>query len=141
MSHVTSIKVKIASLDALKSAAEALGLEFHEGQKTFRWYGRHVGDYPLPEGFSKEDMGKCEHALSIPGNKGAYEIGVCKARDGSDNYELLWDFWGGGFGLEERVGEGAMKLCEEYSVAYAKQCLEEQGYMVIEEEIQEVTIG
>ena len=57
MSHVTVIAVELKDLDALKAVCAALGLEFRENQKTYRWYGRHVGDFPIPEGLTKADLG------------------------------------------------------------------------------------
>ena len=44
MSHVAIIEAEITSLADLKTAAERIGCELVEGQKTYRWYGRHVGD-------------------------------------------------------------------------------------------------
>lgn len=138
MSHVVKIATKFSSIPALLEAAEKCGLQKLD-KNTFNWYGRHVGDYPLPQGFTASDMGKCDQfALGLKDAPNAYEIGVCKARDGSDGYELLFDFWAGGYGLEEAIGEGGMTLCEEYGAAYAKQQLMEQGYIVTEEEVVEV---
>lgn len=140
MSHITKIELKIESLDALKQACENMGLQFNEGKQTFKWFGTHMGDYPLPEGFSKEDMGKCDHSISIPGNPGAYEVGVCNARDGSGGYELLWDFWNGGYGLQDAVGEEGKDLQEEYALCYSEQELIQQGY-IVSRETQQVQIG
>jgi hypothetical protein len=114
MSHIVKLDIEINDLEALKAAAESLGLEFREGQKRYRWYGQSVGDYPLPEGVSEADLGHCDHALSIPGNKGSYEVGVVAKKDGS-GYHLLWDFWNGGFGLQEKIGADAGKLKQAYT--------------------------
>ena len=127
MSHVTLMDVEINDLEALKKAAANCGLEFVE-QKTFKWYGYHVGDYPLPPGFTKADMGKCEYALRIPGNKDAYEVGIARRRDGKPGYVPLWDFWGGGFGLEERVGKEGLRLMDEYAAEVAIAELELAGH-------------
>lgn len=129
MSHVSDIKLKVMNLDLLRQAAEKLGL-IMRSQETYRWYGRHVGDYPLPEGFTKEDLGKCTYALSVPGNDEAFEVGVVARPDGS--YTLLWDFWNGGFGLEEAIGKDGEKLIEEYEALVFKQVAIEQGYEVSE---------
>lgn len=144
MSHITTVKVKIKNLKALKESCKALGLEFRENQKTYHWYGYSVGDYPLPEGFSKEDLGKCEHAIGIPGNKEAYEIGVCKSRNQDDEYTLLWDFWHGGYGLEEVVGKDCNRLTNSYAeqvaLEEAKAIAESQGFFLddtFDEESQE----
>lgn len=115
MSHVVEIKVQIDDLDALQAAAERLGLELVRGQDTFRWYGRHVGDYPLPAGFTVEDMGHCQHAIRVPGDDRAYEVGVVRSRTGS-GWTLLYDHWSGGKGMSEHVGSRCEKLVQAYSV-------------------------
>lgn len=112
MSHVTVIDIEIKDIEALKEACKELGLEFREGQKTYRWYGRHVGDYPMPEGFTKEDLGKCNHAIGVPNNSKAYEVGVVQR---GDSYQLLWDFWNGGYGLQQAVGDGCKNLTNKYA--------------------------
>ena len=127
MSHIVSVKVEIRDLDALQKAAEAVGLEFRQDQKSYRWFGRNVGDYPLPEGVTADMLGKCDHALSVAGNPSAYEIGVCSQQDGS--YRLLWDFWRGGFGLQEAVGADCSKLVEEYAIAKTVVECERLGWM------------
>jgi len=40
-------------------------LEFAEGEGSYRWYGEHVGDYPLPEGFEEHDLGRCDHVIRL----------------------------------------------------------------------------
>ena len=114
----------------LKEAAKLLGMEFLEGQTTYRWYGRHVGDYSLPEGFKASDLGKCEHAIGIPNDKKAYEIGVVKRRDGKEGYTLLWDFWAGGYGLEAKVGKDGNKLKQSYAEIVAANALKKKGFKV-----------
>jgi hypothetical protein len=119
MSHVAKIQVVIKDLKALKAACAQIGLELVEGQKQYAWYGKHVGDYPLPEGFTAADLGKCDHAIRVikqplrPDGtahyRSAYEVGVVKNKD-SEGYTLLWDFWAGGYGLQEAIGDEAKKL-------------------------------
>jgi hypothetical protein len=116
MSHVTTIKMEMKDLQALREACEKIGLVFNEGQKTYKWWGYSVGDYPIPKGFTKEDLGKCDHALSVKGDKKAYEIGVVH-KDGK--YVLLWDFYAGGYGLEKVVGKDCCNLTEAYTQAVA----------------------
>lgn len=140
MSHVVIIDVEIKSLEALIEAGKACGLQFMEGQQTFKWYGTHVGDYPLPAGFTKADMGKCEHALRVIGNDNAYEIGICKRRDGKAGYVLLYDFWAGGCGLEAAVGKKSLRLVDHYGAQVAAKAMRRKGYRVsiAENEQQEV---
>jgi hypothetical protein len=115
VSHVVTLDVEIRDLEALRDAAAALGLEFREGQQTFRWWGKHVGDYALPAGFTAEDMGKCEHAISLPNNPSAYEVGVVRRRDGRPGFSLMFDFYGGGKGLMNAVGSKCGRLVQEYA--------------------------
>jgi hypothetical protein len=105
-------------------------LELVRGQKTYKWYGRSVGDYPLPAGFGAHELGQCEHAIRIPGQPSAYEIGVVARRDGKPGYALLWDFWHGGFGLEEKAGQDCKKLRQSYAVQVAAKQARKQGYRV-----------
>ena len=74
MSHISKIELVIKDLEALKTACKRMGFEFREGQKTYQWYGRWVGDSPMPEGVTEEELGKCNHAIHVPGAK--YEIGL-----------------------------------------------------------------
>ena len=134
MSHVATVDVEVKDLDALAEAARAVGLELIRGQTTYRWYGRHVGDYPLPAGYAKKDLGMCEHALRIPDGPDkharAYEIGVVRRRDGKPGYALMWDFYSGGFGLEERVGKDCQNLRREYALTVATRAAVARGYQV-----------
>lgn len=129
MSHVAKIEIEIKDLQALRAAAARLGGELLEGKKNYAWYGRHVGDYPLPDGFAADDLGKCEHAIRIPG--ASYEIGVVRRRDGRPGYTLLWDFYSPG-GLEQKLGKNGQKLVQAYGVEAAKIAARRAGYMVSE---------
>ena len=122
MSHVANINLEVTSLDTLKKACKRLGLEFRENQRTYQWYGHWVGDYPLPQGFRKEDLGHCDHAIRVPG--ASYEIGVVE-KNGKPT--LLWDFWHQG-GLEAVLGKGGSRLREAYAVETAIEQAEDKGY-------------
>jgi hypothetical protein len=115
VSHVTEIKVKILDLDALARAAKRCGLEVRRKQ-NYKWYGRHVGDYPMPKGMTQDDLGKCHMALGVIGNNEAYEVGVVADKSHNGEYMLVWDFWGGGYGLEKSVGKDACKLRQAYAL-------------------------
>lgn len=121
MSHIETGTCKILNLEALKAAVKEMGAEFVEGQRTYKWYGRSVGDAPLPAGMRKEDLGKCTHAIKVPGVN--YEVGVVKQKDGS--YTLAWDSWKDpdrnhdGHKLIEKFGKGMEELSMLYSVHVA----------------------
>lgn len=125
MSHVATVKVTIQDLDALRAACKAAGLEFREGQKTYRWWGTSVGDYPLPEGMTVADLGKCDHAIGIPGNDTSYEIGVVRR---GTSYILAWDFYAGGKGLEKVAGKNCGRLVQAYSMQVASKAALKSGY-------------
>ena len=132
MSHVATVAVEVKDLAALRAACAAVGLEFREGQKTHRWYGKWVNDYSganaaFRAGISPSDYGKCDHAIGVPGNARAYEIGVVRRPNGS--YALAWDFFGGGFGLEAVAGAGCSKLVTAYVQEVATRSLRLQGYV------------
>jgi hypothetical protein len=132
MSHTVEIKdLLIRDLPALSRAAQRLGLELVPNQTTYRWYGRSVGDHPLPEGFTKEEMGQCEHAIRIPNNPHAYEIGIVTRRDGQPGYALHWDFWNGGYGLAERIGEEGERLRQAYALEVTLGQLEAMNHCVL----------
>ena len=135
MSHVAKINLEIHDLEALAATAKALGMTLVKNQQTYRWYGKVMGDYPLPEGFKAEDMGKCEHALRLNTRpmgvtRDPYEIGIVKRRDGKPGYTLLWDFWQGGFGLEAAVGKDGNKLKQQYAVQVGKRWAAKNGMRV-----------
>lgn len=129
MSHVAKIEIEIKDLEALKAAAARIGCRFVPHQRSYRWYGTHVGDYPLPDGFAASDLGRCEHAIFVPG--ASYEVGVCRRRDGKPGYTLLWDFWGGG-GLEKQLGPNGQRLIQAYGIEAAKRAARRAGYRVTE---------
>lgn len=127
MSHVTNMDIEVNDLDALKKAAPFLGMELVQ-QPTYKWYGTHVGDYPLPEGFTAQDLGKCEYALRVVGNPRAYEVGVVRRKDGKPGYQLLQDFWQGGYGLEQAIGKDGLKLKDEYGAQVALKAMLRAGH-------------
>lgn len=135
MSHVAKVELEVKDLSALASAAAALGLELVLGQKTFKWYGTWVDDYSAADaayknGIAVEDYGKCQHAIRVPGNSRAYEIGVVQ-RD--CKWVLVYDFYAGGCGLEEKAGKGLAKLKQQYGAEVTKKTLAGRGYVCKEE--------
>ena len=138
MSHVTLIDLFITDLDSLEKACERLGLELVRWQKTFKWYGRFMGDSAVPAGMKPQDYGKCEHAVKVKGKSGAYEIGLIKRIDGKAGYQLVWDNWNGGYGLCEKVmydysrgkTTNADKLKDWYAAEVARKQMARKGFRV-----------
>lgn len=88
MSHVKTLDL-IAELDTFKVYAILEGGEFLQASH-YNWYERHVGDYPLPQGVKREDLGKCLYKIRFPGVK--YEIGIIRNPNGP-GYVAIYDFY------------------------------------------------
>ncbi len=126
MSHISKIELEIRDLESLKEACKKLGFQFMENQKHYTWYGKWVGNQPLPDGINEEDLGKCNHAIHIPA--AVFEIGVVR-RDNA--YILLWDSWVGG-GLQKQIGKDAGILRQSYAIASVKTASRKKGYRITE---------
>jgi hypothetical protein len=133
MSHVTNIDIEISNLNALESAIQEMGGTFLRDKKNYTWYGRHVGDYPLPPGFTKEMLGKCEHAIGLGGTD--YQIGVVRNPAKPKTYTLLYDFWGPGEKLRSHFGDGLTKLKQMYGVHTATAAAKAKGYYVTRKQV------
>ncbi|MGA2228078.1 MAG: DUF1257 domain-containing protein [Syntrophobacteraceae bacterium] len=127
MSHIAKIELEINDPETLKLACERLGLQFMENQTTYSWYGTWVGDSPLPEWITASDLGKCNHAIRVPGAQ--YEIGIVK-RD--RKYILLWDFWHQG-GLEQKLGKNAGRLKQAYTIERVRKEARVKGHRICEQ--------
>lgn len=132
MSHVASIELEITDLAALAAAADELGLEFVEGKKTYRWYGRWVQDYhgedaAYKHGIDPKDYGKCDHVLRLKDKPEAYEVGVVRQ---GNKYVLIYDFYGPGHWLREKLGASGEKLLQPYAKHVAVNKLTKKGFKV-----------
>jgi len=101
---------------------ELKGWIFHEGQNTHKWFGKWMGDSPLPAGIQIHEIGRCTHAIEIPGC--AYEIGVYMRPDGP---KLFFDYWKSG-GLDVALGQDGSVLTQSYDVAKTVCWAEENQY-------------
>lgn len=127
LSHWTQVETSITDLDALAAACAEMGMQFVRGQTSVKWYGRSVGDYPLPPGVTVDELGKCSHAIKLPGCE--YEIGVIQDK-ATGKYKLAYDFWGPGEKLKATIGENAGKLLQMYGVHKATMAAKAKGYGV-----------
>lgn len=125
MSHVANISTAGLEydLDAIKHLCQWQGWEFLEGQQTYAWFGRSVGDYPIPEGYNVDDLGKCEHAIRLPGC--SYEVGVVKGQNGG--WVIMADFWQSG-GLDVALGAKGEIFNQLYHVNQDIMWAESKGY-------------
>ena len=114
MSHISKIELEVKDLGTLKQACTRLGLNLHEGQKTFKWYG--------------QEDGRCDHAIRIPG--ATYEIGVIKT---GDLYELECDYFDSAIG--KAIGQSGGLLKQAYAIERTKTEARRKGYSIIEKTI------
>jgi hypothetical protein len=116
VSHVALQKTRAGEpmfrdVEALRIACGMLGLDVKQTNK-YRWWGRHVGDYPLPEGMKAADLGSnALFVLSVSEEKkkelglhDPYEIAIVEDPNNPGCYVPLYDFYGGGLGLDRVVG-------------------------------------
>jgi hypothetical protein len=119
MSYISTIKTEIKDLAALSEACKKIGLKLNEGQTKYKWWG------------AKKE---CLHAISVPGNSTAYEIGV---NEKNGIYTLSYDPHVGGYGLEEICGKKCENLTQAYTqtvaIREATKIAKSQGYSITEE--------
>ena len=134
MSHVANVEVEITNLDVLKNACDTLGLEFKEGQKTWKWYGKFMNDWDTTDaavtnGYDPKLFGKGVHAIRVPGAR--YEIGVVENPKGN-GYRLIYDNYGSeGRKIAERLGGMKLtKLNAEYTATLSARQLRRKGFRV-----------
>lgn len=123
MSHCVSIAITIHDLDALAAAVAELGGQLVRNVTSYNWYGRSVGDYPLPAGITVDMLGHCQHVIRFPGVR--YEIGLVKTAQG---WVPLFDFYGydgnemhDGHKLLERIASPAALAAIKSAVGYEAQ--------------------
>ena len=125
MSHVTNISTAGLEYDlgVIKHLCRWQGWGFIEGKQTYEWFGYSVGDHPIPEGYTAQDLGKCEHAIKIPGC--SYEVGVIRGKN--DGWIIMADFWQTG-GLDVTLGPKGEKFNQLYHVSQDIMWAENKGY-------------
>jgi hypothetical protein len=118
------MELEVTDLKTLANTAKRLGGKLILNQKTYKWFDRFMNDYPLPEGLTVSDLGKCEHAIKFPGIE--YEVGVIKSRTTKGAYELLWDFWDKK--LKAKMGgKEAITFIQHYTMEKTKQAAMSKG--------------
>lgn len=122
MSHIAVQTTKpgepmFADMACLRQAVEMLGCRIVE-RNTFRWYGSSVGDYPLPLGMKKEDLGKnakfvieltpetqarirAEHPEY---DQEAYDVGLIEDPNNPGTYVPMYDHFINGYGVDDVLG-------------------------------------
>ena len=122
MSHISRIELEIKDLQSLKEACKRLGFEFCDNQQSYQWYGRWVGDIPLSEGITEDQLGRCDHAIKVPGAQ--YEVGVVRK---DQSYILLYDEWIKG-GLKAKLGVNAGLLKQAYIIETLRKEARQKNY-------------
>ena len=126
VSHVTKVDIEIKDLDALETACKGRGLTLKRGQTKYAWWGRSVGDYPIPAGMRAEDLGKCSHAIHLDSR--SFEIGLVKQSD--DSFRLVFDFYGQASLLAAVGGQACEGLVGDYAIETARNAALAQSWPV-----------
>ena len=115
MSHIKLIEPEREySIEGLQVMAKLMGAIMVKS-KTWGWYGKWVGDTPLPKELILSDLNEVDYEIRYPDAK--YSIGV-KVKN--NRVHLLYDFWNGGYGLETALGgSNCGKLKQHYNMAEA----------------------
>jgi hypothetical protein len=117
MSHLAVNKsVKIRDKAALAMACDQLGLEILD-QRDYVWYGRSVGDYPIPAGMDRRSMGhnatfiarikepKRSELTRRNSGQAPYDLAFIEDPEEPGTYFPVCDYFMGGYGLHEIVGQ------------------------------------
>lgn len=100
-------------MKALQMACQQLGLVI-EQRSNYTWFNTPVGDYPLPEGTSTDQLGNnAKYVIALneemqathcrPGVK-PYELGLIEDPNNAGCLIPMYDFWAGGLGLDAVIG-------------------------------------
>lgn len=133
MSHVDTMRLVCTSLSAAEKTAVDHGGILTKAN-TYKWYERHVGDYPLPEGVTLKDLGKCEYKITFPDCD--YEVGLLPNPNG-EGWIFIYDFWDKKL-LQKIGGPKALKLQESLMVHQVTEASEEEELLWKVEEDEEV---
>lgn len=117
MSHVDTYQCAFTNLDVLTAAVKQVGGRIRQSEQ-FVWYGRHVGDHPLPKGYTVADMGKCKYAIHFDGVR--YEIGVVPSKTTPGTWDLIADFFGPGRVLPDKIKQIKVEYAVQAALAWAK---------------------
>lgn len=123
MSHISTVEGEVKDLECVKTLCKEKGWQFMEGQKTYKWFGEFVGDSPMPKGMTEADLGKCDHAIKVPGAR--YEIGLRWNAD-KGCYTLAFDWWVEGK-LAPIIGKDGGKFMQGYGLVKAEKLFKNKG--------------
>lgn len=161
MSHIAVQSTKagqpmFTNKSILAQACERLGLEIVETNE-YRWYGRQIGREPLPLGMRAEDLGKNaafvirlnaenrQKALATH-HTPAYEIGILEDPNNPGCLLPLYDYWNGGYGLDDVVGkplfnkdDSLRMLCPKLKQHY-DMCAESSAARAVNDQIEFMTL-
>ncbi|MGI0482063.1 DUF1257 domain-containing protein [Geminocystis sp. CENA526] len=115
MSHFTRLKTKIVEKEYLKQALIDLGYKYQEGNVQVNGYSGN----------------RTNAELKIFTSNPNYDIGFQKQ---GDNYEIVADWWGI---RDIQQAQFVKTLNQKYAYHATKAKLEEQGFSLVSEEVEE----
>jgi hypothetical protein len=137
VSHVVAHpEICFTDVEALSAACEDCGLEFRPGQTTWKWWGSwqkdyHAEDAAYKRGVDPATFGKSVHAISVKGDKSAYEIGLVASPTGDGSWMPVYDFYGSyGKRIQDKAGKKLEKLNGKYAEHAIRNQAKRQGQAV-----------
>lgn len=115
MSHFTSIKTQIVEKEYLKRSLSDLGHAYSEGNVQIRGYQGN----------------RTNVEIKVPTNNSGYDIGFRKS---GNAYEVVADWWGI---RDINQPQFVQQIYQRYAYHATKAKLEEQGFSLVSEEVQE----
>lgn len=134
MSHVVKVELEVTDLQALEAGCKALGLTLDRANLNWNWYGRWMNDYGAEDaayvhGIKPDRYGKADTAvIRVPGAQ--YDIGVYKVPGQEGKYCLIYDYWNGGYGIENKLGKALPDLNKAYGAEVYKKWAKGKGLQV-----------
>ncbi len=119
---IITLTVLLRELPVLQAVCRRRGWEFRAGQRVYRWFGRRLDERPLPPGTTPADLGRCAHAIAVPGC--LYEVGLVWRRG---HYLPVWDDGPEG-GLDAALGPGGGVLWQAYGTECARRAAFRRGH-------------
>ena len=119
MSHFTTVRTKIVSLEHLKGALDDMQMAYQQGTVSIPVSVRGYGGKTTPV------------EIKVPTKNAGYDLGFRKS---GEQYELVADWWGI---RDIRQDEFVQRLNQRYAYHVAKEQLESQDFTIVEETVGE----
>lgn len=131
MSHLTTVETQIEHPDAIRLAAETLGVQLQVDAIPRFYYGVRAATSEAARAIAEREAQVCDFVLVLPG---AYDLGLKRQADGRYAFvcdsELLSGRYGQADPGRQLLGDHGSRFLQEYAAATATLWAQGQGYAV-----------